>query len=205
MNRPGLCLTTAFLAILGVGTITPCHGYASERAVIEVCGESGSEVMWFRPGAVLFTDRDYRLAECPADLAGKRFLRGSIDSTRFDVVQGGRLIVLTPHAIAGASSQAEALQAQGFTRRKAAPFQLFGSREIDQVLAYEKQAAAGECYRFGKWVVVLGFEDARSARNRSRAADGKASRSSMQSKMEQPGFSTNIRIVGQNPRTAAYS
>jgi hypothetical protein len=111
----------------------------------------------------------------------------------------------TSGGIAGASSQAEALQTQGFTRWKAAPFQLFGSREIDQVLAYEKQAAAGECYRFGKWVVVLGFEDARSARNRSRAADGKASRSSMQSKMEQPGFSTNIRIVGQNPRTAAYS
>ena len=173
MNRPGLCLTTALLAILGVGTITPCHGYTAERAVIEVRGESGSEVMWFRPGAVLFTDRDYRLAECPADLAGKRFLRSSMDSTQFDVVQGGRLILLTPHAIAGASSQAEALETQGFTRRKEAPFQLFGSKEIDQVLAYEKQAAAGESYRFGKWVVVLGFEDARSARNRSRAADGK--------------------------------
>lgn len=124
--------------------------------------------MWFRPGAVLFTDRDYRLAECPADLAGKRFLRSSMDSTRFDVVLGGRLIVLTPRAIAGASSQAEALETQGFTPREAAPFQLFGSKEIDQVLVYEKQAAAGESCRFGKWVVVLGFADARSARNRSR-------------------------------------
>ena len=92
---------------------------------------------------------------------------------RFDVVRGGRLIVLTPQAIPGASSQADALQTQGFTRWKAAPFQLFGSRKIDQVVAYEKRAASGESYHFGKWVVVLGFENARSAQNRSRAADGK--------------------------------
>ncbi len=42
------------------------------------------------------------------------------------------------------------------------------------MLVYEKQVASGESYRFGKWVVVLGFEDARSARNRTRAADEKA-------------------------------
>jgi hypothetical protein len=53
------------------------------------------------------------------------------------------------------------------------PFQLLGNDEIDQVLAYEKQVASGESYRFGKYVVVLGFDDARSARNRPRAADGK--------------------------------
>jgi hypothetical protein len=148
-----------------------CHAHASDRAVIEVSGES--EVMWFRSDAVLFTDRNYRLAECPARLAGEKFLRSSIDSTRFDVVQGGRLIVLTPHPVPGATSQAEALEAQGFAPMEVDRFQLFGSKAIDQVLVYEKQAASGESYQFGKWVVVLGFEDARSARNRTRAADDK--------------------------------
>ena len=159
--------------LLAVAVMVTSLTYASDRAVIDVAGGSESEVMWFRPDAMLFTDRTYRLAECPAGLAGEKFLRSSIESTRFDVVQGGRLIVLTPHPIAHASSQTEALEAQGFAQLEVDRFQLFGSKAIDQVLAYEKQAAAGESYQFGKWVVVLGFEDARSARNRTRAADDK--------------------------------
>ncbi|WP_220498328.1 sialidase family protein [Rhodopirellula sp. JC639] len=129
--------------------------------------------MWFRPGAALFTDRNYRLAECPAKLAGEKFLRSSIDSTHFDVVQDGRLIVVTPQSIPRAASQTEALRAQGFSRMEDDPFQLLGNDERDQVLAYEKQVISGESFRFGKWVVVLGFDDARSALNRPRAADGK--------------------------------
>ncbi|MFW6114552.1 MAG: sialidase family protein, partial [bacterium] len=97
----------------------------------------------------------------------------SIDSTRFDVVKGGRLIVLTPQSVPDAASQLEALETQGFTRMEEDRFQLFGSKKIDQVLVHEKQAASGESYRFGKWVVVLGFEDARSATNRTRSAEEK--------------------------------
>jgi hypothetical protein len=41
------------------------------------------------------------------------------------------------------------------------------------VLVYEKQIASGDSYRFGKWVVVLGSADARSAKNRNRAAEKK--------------------------------
>ena len=104
---------------------------------------------------------------------GEKFLRSSIDATEFDVVRGGRLIVLTPQLIPSAASQAETLEKQGFVRTKEARFQLFETREIDQVFVYEKQTTSGESYRFGKWVVVLGFEDARSARNRTRAAEGK--------------------------------
>ena len=173
MSKPKINTIGTFSVLLAVGAIIPYHTLASDRAVIEVRGEPESEVMWFRPDAVLFTDRSYRLAECPAKLAGEKFLRSSIDSTHFDVVQDGRLIVLTPQSIPRAASQAEALRAQGFSRMGDDPFQLLGNDEIDQVLAYEKQVASGESYRFGKWVVVLGFDDARSARNRPRAADGK--------------------------------
>lgn len=173
MSRRRIGSATTFSVLLTVAAIVACHAHASERAVIEVSGESESEVLWFRSGAVLFTDRGYRLAECPAELAGEKFLRGSIDSTQFDVVRGGRLVVLTPHPISDASSQAETLEAQGFARIDKDPFQLFGDKAIDQVLVYEKQAAAGESYRFGKWVVVLGFEDARSAKNWTRAPEKK--------------------------------
>ncbi|MBN2129461.1 MAG: exo-alpha-sialidase, partial [Sedimentisphaerales bacterium] len=173
MSNLGMCRTSALFVLLALGTTGTRHAHASDRAVIEVRGEPESEVMWFRPDAVLFTDRDYRLAECPAKLAGEKFLRGSIDSTQFDVVQDGRLIVLTPQSIPGAASQAEALGAQGFSRMGDEPFQLLGTKEIDQVLAYEKQVASGESYQFEKYVVVLGFDDARSAINRPRAADGK--------------------------------
>ena len=171
VSRLGMNKTSTYSVLLAVGTMVACHAHASDRAVIEVRGEA--EVMWFRSGAVVFTDRGYRLTECPAELAGEKFLRCSIDSTRFDVVRGGRLIVLTPAPIADAASQAKALQARGFAPMKEEPFQLFGSKAIDQVLAYEKQVASGESYQLGKWVVVLGFEDARSAKDRTRAAQGK--------------------------------
>lgn len=173
MSELGMCRTSTLCVLLALGTTGASHAHAADRAVIEVRGEPKSEVMWFRPGAVLFTDRDYRLAECPATLAGEKFLRGSIDSTQFDVVQDGRLIVLTPQSIPRAASQVEALTAQGFTRMKEEPFQLLGSDERDQMLAYERQVASGESYTFKKYVVVMGFDDARSAINRPRAADGK--------------------------------
>lgn len=167
-------MTNTFLVLLAVGTTATCHADASDRAVIEVRGEPEAEVLWFRPDAMLFTDRGYRVAECPAGLTREKFLRGSIDATQFDVVQDGRLIVLTPQPISGASSQVEALEKHGFARTGEDRFQLFGDKTVDQVLVCEKQVASGESYRFGKWVVALGFEDARSAKNRTRAADDKS-------------------------------
>jgi len=174
VRKLGARKTSTFLVFLAIRDRATCHTHASDRAVIEVRGESESEVMWFRPGAVLFTDRGYRVAECPAGLTGEKFLRSSIDTTEFDVVQGGRLIVLTPHAISGAASQVGTLETLGFAREGEDRFQLFGDKAVDQVRVYDKQVTTGESYRFGKWVVVLGFEDARSARNRTRAADDKS-------------------------------
>ncbi len=173
MNRLGTCKIIALALLMAVAALVPCHSHASDRAVIEVCGESDAEVMWFRPGAVVFTNRSYRLSALPEALAGEKFLRSSIDSTEFNVVEGGRLRVATPHRIEGAASQVENLETWGFVKMQEEAFQLFGDKEIDKVLVYEKQTAAGESYRLGKWAVVLGFEDARSARNRTRAADGK--------------------------------
>ncbi len=65
MSRLGTYKTSTLSVLLAVGTMVTCHTHASDRAVIEVRGESESEVMWFRPDAVLFTDRGYRLARMP--------------------------------------------------------------------------------------------------------------------------------------------
>lgn len=174
MSKSKINISGTISVLLAVWVSVLSHTEASDRAVIEVRGEPESEVMWFRPEAMLFTDRSYRLEECPAKLAGEKFLRSSIDSTHFDIVQDGRLIVLTPQSVPRAATQATALKAQGFSRMEGNPFQLLGNDKRDQVLAFEKQVTSGESYRFGKWVVVLGFEDARSVRSRPYAADGKS-------------------------------
>lgn len=165
----GTCWKRCLIAA-GVGCVL---AFAAMAGAAEIEVREESQVLWFRPNAVLFTDRDYRLAECPAALEGTKFLRSSIDSTRFDVVQGGHLVVLTPPPIAGAASQAKALETQGFARMEEDRFQLFGKKPIDEVLAYEKEVDSGDSYQFGKWVLVLGFQDARSATNWTRAADEK--------------------------------
>jgi hypothetical protein len=112
----------------------------------------------FRRGAVLFTDRSYTVAECPPELEGLKFLRGSIDENDFEVHSDGELIILTPHSDEMRSSRANQLEQQGFERLDTKLFQLFGQSDFDRVLSYGKRVKAGENYRFGKWVVVLGID-----------------------------------------------
>lgn len=138
-------------------------------SLISVSGDR-EEVLWFRPDANLFTDRNYRLLEVPEHLKGLRFLHSGIDSTSFSVERDGRLLILTPVPVGRASSQAENLESLGFTRLDVEPFQLFGRSDIDRVLTYEKTVKAGETYHFDKWVVVLGFEEAQGAIDRYRDA-----------------------------------
>ena len=71
MNRLGTYKTSTLSLLMAVGTLVPCHTHASDRAVIEVRGESEAEVMWFRPDAVVFTDRGYRLSRFPEAWQGR--------------------------------------------------------------------------------------------------------------------------------------
>lgn len=130
MSRPPVRKTSAYTLLLVLGTIVTCHVHASDRAVIEVREESAAEVLWFRSAAVLFTNRNDRVAECPEGLAGERFLRSWIDSTEFEVVQAGRLTLLTTQPIPGATTQVEPLETQGFVRTSEHLVQLFGSNAI---------------------------------------------------------------------------
>jgi hypothetical protein len=80
------------LATIGVGTAIaqesrpkPLEG---RGAAIEYRGEGEPDT--FKPGATLFTNRIYTVAECPEWLQGKRFLRGNIDFGYFRVRTLGR-------------------------------------------------------------------------------------------------------------------
>jgi len=145
---------------------------SSAGAVIRLCGEPAVEDI-FKPKAVLFTNRPCLVNECPASLEGMKFLRSSIDSTKFDVLEPGRLIILTPVDIPGAATQIRALEEKGFVRRDEAPFQLLGDKEIDRVVTYEKNVLAGESIHFEKYVVVMGFGEAKGVFKRGRGAEGK--------------------------------
>ncbi len=121
-----------------------------------------SEVDTLKPGVVLFTDRKYTLKECPAWLAGQRFLRGSIDSGTLRVTGDGVLTVLTPEPVhPRAATQAKTLDARGFAWvAQPERFQLFGTQPFDLTRVYQKRVKAGERLRLGKWAVVAGFEAA---------------------------------------------
>jgi hypothetical protein len=142
---------------------------AQERreAELEGCGASvgyfgAAEVDVLRPGAVLFTDRAYTVKECPPWLAGRSFIRGSIESGSLRVTGDGVLTVLTPEPVhPRASTQAKALAARGFVWI-ASPerFQFFGAQPFDLTRVYQKQVKKGERVRLGKWGVVAGFAKA---------------------------------------------
>ncbi len=83
--------------------------------------------------------------------------------TRWDTVWCGwqrALWAATDHSNERRSSQVETLKATGFQRLDVEPFQLFGSADWDRVLTFRKDVAPGETYRFGKCVIVLGFNKA---------------------------------------------
>jgi len=133
---------------------------AGKGASIEYRGEGEPDT--FKPGATLFTNRTYTVAECPEWLKGKRFLRGNIDFGCFRATSAGVLTLLTPEPVhPRATTQFKALEARGFVW-VACPerFQLFGKQPFDLVRVYQKQVQPGERFRLGKWVVVVGFESA---------------------------------------------
>ena len=109
---------------------TPLEGKA---ASIEYRGEGEPDT--FKPGAILFTNRTYTIAECPEWLKEKRFLRGSIDAGYFRITAAGIVTLLTPEPVhPQAATQAKTLEARGFIRiAQPDRFQLFGKQPFDMV------------------------------------------------------------------------
>ena len=157
-------ICVAGLLMAGIGTkntrATPPRPLEGKGASIEFRGEGETDT--FKPGAVLFTNRTYTVAECPEWLKEKRFLRGSIDYGNFRVTEAGVLTLLTPEPVhPQASTQYKMLEARGFVWvAQPERFQLFGKQPFDLVRVYQKQVQPGERFRLGKWAVAVGFEAA---------------------------------------------
>ncbi len=122
------------------------------------------QVRTFAPGAVLYSNRDYVVAECPEYLKGKHFLRDSIDLVEFECTKPGRIVILTPDPTQPGGptcSRHKELEAAGFERiDDGKVFQLFGAKPYDRVRAYAKDLKKGEQLRLEKWAVVAGFSKA---------------------------------------------
>lgn len=114
----------------------------------------------FAEGARIFSNRPYTVIECPPSLKGLLFFEKAIETTNLRIEAAGRIIVLTPQNIQGSGSQTEDLEAQGFKRSDAPLFQL-AQGDLHKVWTYFKEVKEGERYRFGKWVVVMGYKEAR--------------------------------------------
>ncbi len=137
--------------------------YAASGPSLEVLlrGPDTCETAVFEPGARLFTDRPYVLAETPAELRGKPFLRAGIEGVRVRCTQAGTLTALTPPDVPHATSQAASLAACGFERvPEPSSFQLFGTNAHERVQLFRKALAAGDTLRLGKWCILVGFAQA---------------------------------------------
>jgi arylsulfatase A-like enzyme len=108
-----------------------------------------------KPGARLFTDRNYTMSEAPESLAGLSFLRTTIDNFAARVEKGGVLYALTPpESIKGVASQEKHLRELGFERTDDPVFELFPGA-INHVCVYRKTVKEGESFSFRKVVLLV--------------------------------------------------
>ena len=100
-------------------------------------------------GARLFLDADFRFAELPEALDGRRFIRSNHFGTRKVCVQAGVAYAITPARGQGRLSRAEQLEHLGF-RQAAVPVVriISGGRAVD-CSVYQKQLREGERIDFG--------------------------------------------------------
>lgn len=110
-----------------------------------------------KPGAVLFSDRIYKLHDIPKPLADKRYVLGSIDAIRVECKESGPIFVVTPSHGRNADSLAEDLTKQGFIKVKLPEFLLFNELNApgNVCTTYQKMLEAGETLELGKWGVVI--------------------------------------------------
>ncbi len=125
---------------------------SGDRAVFEPADGAKDTL---NKGARLFTNRDYTALDLPEFLAGKMFIRASIDGAEAACAKGGVVYVLTPLPNRNKDSVSEALLAQGFAKAKIPEFLLFGDIEGNIVSVFQKNANEGESLAFGKWGVIV--------------------------------------------------
>jgi len=110
-------------------------------------------------GELLFTDRGYVLSELPAALQGASFLRVKLDGQKeVRCSRAGVVYLLTPEPGRNKDSQTQALLDQGFKKVALPEVRLFDpSSAANFCTLYQKDCAAGDTIKLGKWAVPLFF------------------------------------------------
>lgn len=110
-----------------------------------------------KTGALLFSDRSYKLREIPEALAEKRYVLGSIDTIRVTCRSAGPVFVVTPSAGRNNDSLADDLRQQGFRKTNLPEFLLFDEANApgNVCTTYQKVLDAGETLKLGKWGILI--------------------------------------------------
>lgn len=118
------------------------------------------EMDTFVPGARLFMDRAYVVAEVPPALRGMKFVRGSITGVGAVCTRPGVVLVATPTAARNRDSLVDDLLKRGFKKVALPEFAVFNG-EANVCTLFQKELAKGGRLEIGKWGVVLvpGKED----------------------------------------------
>ena len=140
----------------GVRFPGPKVGASVMKGVPAEIAVAAGEAATFETNVRLFTNRAYTPATCPDALQGCSFLRADIDQLEFKCTSPGLAYILTPTSRVDSACTLETdLLIAGFEKTSVAPFQLFGSKQIDVCRVFQKQLQAGERFRSGKWGVLL--------------------------------------------------
>ncbi len=116
----------------------------------------GVQPKLFEPGAKMFSDRDYIVAEVPDALKAAHFLPVTLDGKKTLACQrAGTVFFLTPQPDRNRDTQSQALMDQGFEKVALPEVRLFGGGPNNSCTLYQKDCAAGEVINLGKWAVPL--------------------------------------------------
>lgn len=113
------------------------------------------EIGDFEAGALLFRDREYRLARTPPELAGRQFVFSEMGGASAECLEGGMAYVLTPAPKRNRDSVEAELLRQGFARAAIPEFILFGGGAANACCVFQKATKPGGKVAFGKWGVLL--------------------------------------------------
>ncbi len=114
----------------------------------------GGEVDTLVPGARLFLDRAYAVAEVPPALRGATFVRGNISGVGAVCSRPGTVLVATPTAVRNSDSLIEDLAKRGFRKVALPEFMIFNG-EANVCTLMQKELAKGEKLEIGKWGVII--------------------------------------------------
>lgn len=109
------------------------------------------ETEQIQAGALMWSDRNYTVAEWPEMFAGHQVLwRSSIQTTHFEVLVPGYVVVFTPAS--GRLSQTSLLAEAGFERvdhEAFYPYEIREGQTGNRCIALQKKVAAGDTVEFG--------------------------------------------------------